>query len=82
MADLSRARFCSMEAAFKAGHADLAEHVATRQSARRGRPLPRAMADIRLPSVRPGPAGTLDNDYSDVMDGDWPDDEHLTDRNI
>ena len=41
---VSPARFRSMEAAFKAGQAGLTEHVAARQSVRRNRPLPRAMA--------------------------------------
>ena len=76
---VSRARFRSMEAAFKAGQAGLAEHVAARQATRRSRPLPRAMADVRPPSVSPDLAGSEDDELSDVIDDHFPDDEDLTD---
>ena len=79
---VSRARFCSMEAAFKAGQAGLAEHVAARQSVRRRRPLPRSMADIWLSSVKPSLTGAPNDEPSEVMDDDFKDDEDLSDRDI
>jgi hypothetical protein len=79
---VSRARFRNMEAAFKAGQAGLAAHVAARQSARRGRALPRTMAVIRPSSVRPDLADEPDDEQSDVMDDDLPDDEPLADDDI
>lgn len=72
---VSRARFRGMEAAFKAGQVGLAEHVAARHSARRGRPLAHAMVDIRALSVTPDPANSLNDEFSDAIDDDVPDDE-------
>jgi hypothetical protein len=76
---VSRTRFRSMEAAFKAGQAGLAEHVAARQSTRRNRPLPRAMANSQRPLFRPSSASAPDDEQSDVMDDNVLDDEDLAD---
>jgi hypothetical protein len=59
----SRTRFRNMEAAFKAGRIALAEYLVTRRSTRRSRSLPHLMTDIRLPLLRPDPAGALDDEH-------------------